>query len=303
MENYSTHVVTDVPRTLDHLIADEGSAYNSTEMKGIVEVFETCLDEALVETPGAIGVVNGYHAPLQVAYERVREDTNHQTSDQDCLQMEVFGVYCSIGPEGLCPAQLVIETFPRPAQTLPTPSQLGWKREIDCAMEAIVKGQTRKRIAYGLKHMRRPKGPEHYAELRYIPLGCSVLVYRTKSKKSESLIKFTRITRENVVVQMNLGQWQFRSTCVKLAVKGSAQRNIEPPNDTFHSSSQAHTADTSKKHSKDIQEATAHKSPRGGIENKFVNARMNEIRGLIENGIFKIRETACVEEDTLIYGT
>lgn len=55
MENYSKHVGAGVPKTPDYFVIDQGSAYTLTEMRGIVEAFETCLYEAPIETPGAIG--------------------------------------------------------------------------------------------------------------------------------------------------------------------------------------------------------------------------------------------------------
>lgn len=49
----------------DYFVLVQGSAYTFTEMTGLVEAFETCLDETPIETPGATVVVEWYHTPLR----------------------------------------------------------------------------------------------------------------------------------------------------------------------------------------------------------------------------------------------
>lgn len=51
-------------------------------MKECLEAFSFSLDEALVETPGALGTVDRYHAPLRMAFERKLSDRDRQTSGQ-----------------------------------------------------------------------------------------------------------------------------------------------------------------------------------------------------------------------------
>lgn len=47
----------------EYLVLDQGSAYTSTKLRGIVESVGPCLDEAPIGTTGAISVVDRYYAP------------------------------------------------------------------------------------------------------------------------------------------------------------------------------------------------------------------------------------------------
>lgn len=60
------------------------------------------LDEAQIESSGAIGVVEKYHASLRLACERIQMDTDLQASVRECLELSVFEANCTIGPEGIC---------------------------------------------------------------------------------------------------------------------------------------------------------------------------------------------------------
>lgn len=68
----------------DYLFIDQGSAYVSAEMRKTVSAAVTELMEAPVETPGRIGVVERYHAPLRVAYQKLREELPHDHTNHDC---------------------------------------------------------------------------------------------------------------------------------------------------------------------------------------------------------------------------
>lgn len=55
--------------------------------------------EARIETPGSIGTVERYHAPLRCAYNQLRLTVDTlDTSDAECLHMNVYAVYSTIGP-------------------------------------------------------------------------------------------------------------------------------------------------------------------------------------------------------------
>lgn len=53
------------PGLSDYLVVYQGTVKTSTEMKEIVAALGTCIDEAPIETPRAIGVFERYHAPLR----------------------------------------------------------------------------------------------------------------------------------------------------------------------------------------------------------------------------------------------
>lgn len=55
----------------DYLGIDQGSNYVSEEFRSNAEAQGIIIDEAPIETPGAIGTVERYHAPLRAAHEKV----------------------------------------------------------------------------------------------------------------------------------------------------------------------------------------------------------------------------------------
>lgn len=67
----------------------------------------------------------------------------------------------------------------------------------------------------GLKHRGGPKAVEASAQLRRLPAGAAVLVYRTTTKKWEGPFTFISFDRETAVVQTGAGRRIFRSKCVK----------------------------------------------------------------------------------------
>ena len=101
----------------DFLAVDQGSAYISKETKSNMEAAGIILEEAPIENPGSIGVVERYHAPLKKAYLKLRQTLQKgDTSDAECLQMAVYAANATIGPEGLCPMLLVFGAMPRRAR-------------------------------------------------------------------------------------------------------------------------------------------------------------------------------------------
>lgn len=97
------------------------------------------MKEAPIESSGATGMVERYHAPLRPAYERFRLDADHHTSKKEFLQLFKFGTSCNIGLESLC---LILHTFgvtPRPACTMLAPSQIEREEIIDLSLETVEK--------------------------------------------------------------------------------------------------------------------------------------------------------------------
>lgn len=68
-------------------------------MKALADAFGVQLQEVTTETAVAIKIIEGYHAPLGLAYELARADTNCQISNQKALRPTVFAVTCMVGPE------------------------------------------------------------------------------------------------------------------------------------------------------------------------------------------------------------
>lgn len=99
----------------DHLTVDQGSSYVSREIRAILEADGVTLQEAAIENLGAIGTVERYHAPLRAAFMKIRDELGLETIYKRCLQMAIFSVNATVGPEGLCPMLPLFGSIPRPA--------------------------------------------------------------------------------------------------------------------------------------------------------------------------------------------
>lgn len=72
----------------DHLAVEQGSAYISKELKANIEASGINLEEAPIENPGSIGIVERYHAPLRRAYTKIRQTLHRgEATDAEFLQM------------------------------------------------------------------------------------------------------------------------------------------------------------------------------------------------------------------------
>lgn len=125
----------------------------------------------------------------------------------------------TMGPEGLVPMLLVFGALPRPARITPAPTQLHRQRVIEEARKAASTEQARRRLAFALRHPSGPKAKEVSAQLRRLPPGAAVLVYRTVSNRWERPFQFVSCDDETVIVQLPRGRRIFRSTCVKPFVR------------------------------------------------------------------------------------
>lgn len=101
----------------DSFVVDQGSSHNLKEMKEALEAFGILLDKARIEAPSAVGAVEKCHAPLRSVYERIRAATGRDNGAQKCLQLSVFVVDCTVVPEGLFPALLLLKCYPDTPQS------------------------------------------------------------------------------------------------------------------------------------------------------------------------------------------
>lgn len=108
----------------DLITVDQGSSYVSKEMRSKCEASGIRLLEAPIENPGSIGMVERYHAPLRASFNKIKEDIGADITDKQALEMDVYTINATIGPEGLCPSLLVYGAIPLPARTRPSPTQL-----------------------------------------------------------------------------------------------------------------------------------------------------------------------------------
>lgn len=94
------------------------------------------LEEAPIETPGAIGTVEEYQAPLWLAFEHIRVESDNCTTDQECLDHTIFAVNRTMGSEEPCPTLLLCSAIPSAAR-MSTTAQLDRDRLIDSAMKEV----------------------------------------------------------------------------------------------------------------------------------------------------------------------
>lgn len=185
----------------DYLSVDQGSAYTLKEFKGNVESHGITLREALIETPGAISVLDRYHAPIRSSFTKIRDTiTKDDANDDDCFKMAAFAVNSTIGPEGLFLMLLTFEALPRPARTTPAPNQLLRQRAIDEARTAAATEQAKSRLASALNHQSSPRAKDVSKRLHDLPRSPKVLVYRTASKPWEGPFRYVSAEGETGVV-------------------------------------------------------------------------------------------------------
>lgn len=139
------------------------TAHTSKEMEYTLAAHRFQVDKEPIETPCAIGTVERYHAPLRLAFERIRANFERQISHQECMNMKVFSINCTVCSEGLCPAFLVFGAVPLPARMILAPTQLERARRIELPMKEIEEKQARRIMAFGLRrkgNMKRMKSLE-----------------------------------------------------------------------------------------------------------------------------------------------
>lgn len=297
----------------DFLMVDQGTNYTSQELRGNLDAHGITLQEAPIETPGAIGTVERYHAPLRAAYERIRAEVKTGMTDDECLKMAVFAVNSTVGPEGLCPILLVFGAIPRPARTSPTITQLERARAIDAAMKEAEHEQSKRRIAFGLKHSGGQKGKESSAILHELPAGSPVLLYREVTKSWEGPFQFVSVSGETAVIQTPRGRRIFRTSCVRPWTK---------PKWTSDTSHTQHESQTHRTEPNQITSNTYAIQPHGNgpsIEEEqkpgkstkkesersieFIKSRKQELKGLLMNGTFLPMDRAEIPHNTRVFGS
>ena len=288
----------------DFLHVDQGSNLVSKEFMEEAEVEGIRIIEAPVESPSTMSHVERYHAPLKLAYSKIRTSLGNNESDMDCLQLAVKAVNDTVGPEGLCPTLLVYGTLPRPARKIPSHTQLQRAKAKDEATKQILKEHAKRKIAFGLKHCRGPKGKEQSSELYKLPAGSPVYVYREVSKSWEGPFPFINIDGETVVVQLPHGRRIFRSSVIKPA-NGSVLEDVafylnnESINNEINLSDLVLSAQVSRALFGTTKVRTATKSE----AHLFKEARRTELEGLLERQIFRVLKKQDIPKHVRVYGS
>lgn len=133
----------------DFLTVDQGSSYVSKKIKEKLKASGIKLEEAPIESPGAISVVESYHAPLRRYYNKIWDSLDKSdATNEECLKMAVYASNATMGPVGLCPMLLIFGALPRLARITPVPTQLARKLATEESKEAVLQEDAKRRIAF-----------------------------------------------------------------------------------------------------------------------------------------------------------
>ena len=138
----------------DYLRVDQGTNYTSKEFKANANSAGITILEAPVESPNTMSHVERYHGPLRTAYQKLKTALPKENK-VDLLQMAIYSVNNTVGPEGLCPTLCVFGTIPKPDRTTEAKSQIERARDIDESMKAVDKYHSEQKIRFASKY----KGP------------------------------------------------------------------------------------------------------------------------------------------------
>lgn len=196
----------------DHLHVDQGSSFISSEFKSNATAEGIEVVEAPIENPESMSHTERYHGPFRNAFDKLRKDLPKEPL-QDILRHAVYCVKNTVGPEGLCPALCVFGTLPKPIRASPSPDQLTRTRAIDSTITLVENEYAKRKVQFSLKY-REPYGKER-SDLRSLPFGAPVRVYRKASNKWEGPYKFISIDGDTVCLQLPQGRRIFRSYAVK----------------------------------------------------------------------------------------
>ncbi len=277
----------------DFIRVDQGSNLISDEFKGNAQAEGITVLEAPVESPSTMSHVERYHLPLRAAFNKIRASLSRDENDADCLQLAVKAVNDCAGPEGLCPTLLVFGTFPRPARNTPSATQIQRARAKDLAIKEVLKEHAKRKVAFGMKHYRGPKGKEYNAELNKLPAGAPVYVYRDRSKSWEGPFPFLNIDGETVVVQLPKGRKLFRSCVVKPKYRSHL-------NEVFYCEDNLQITEPE---ILALFGSTAVRIAKKEESEQFKDSRLKEIKGLFENNTFEIVKRYTAPSGTRFFGS
>lgn len=132
-----------------------------------------------------------------------------------------------------------------------------------------------------------------------------IYVYREKQKCWTGPFTFIDIQGETVTVQLPTGRYIFRSTVVKPVVNFNLERisNLEKGINQRDEKEDPNLQSISRNHLAAMFGATNIKIMGERDARLFKEAREAEIKGLLQEGTFKIVKRASVPDGTRIYGT
>jgi len=202
------------PDLINH---DAGTNFTASEFQQYANSLDITTKEVPVEAAHSMGIVERYHKPLRRAYtvimDEFKENNKNTIWDRTLvLQMAVKAVNDTAGPDGITPTLLVFGAYPRmSALDPPAPSIAQRATAIKKAMAEITKLRTIRQVNDALRTRNGPRTED----IRSLPLGSDVLVWRIHTKKWDGPFKLLSVQDETATLDLLSGPTQFRTTSIK----------------------------------------------------------------------------------------
>lgn len=113
---------------------------------------------------------------------------------------------------------LAYGSIPRPARIRPAHKKFDRSEAIETGREELLKGTSKRRKSFGLRHFKGTRVVEQSADVLKLPAGAPVLIYRTRTNRWERPFNLISIEIETVVVKMPCGRRISRPTFVELLI-------------------------------------------------------------------------------------
>lgn len=229
--------------------------------------------------------------------------------------MAVYAHKSTMGPEDLVPMLQVFGALPRPAKNTPAPRHLRQQQAIEEAKNSTATKQAKRKIDLDSRHPSVTKGKEASRDLRNLPYGADVLVYRTEPKIWEEAFKFFSIDGETAVIQLPRDRRTLRSMCVKQFVnQQESDRRTKAHNPCYGFKKKDNDAVMDEAHSETKHDGIEKEEDLGTVlkkitakpgtkeEQMFAETHKAELEGLLRNGTFKPVKIADLPPGHRIFG-
>lgn len=145
----------------------------------------------------------------------IKADVDPHLSDSDCLNMAVYSVNCTMGPEGLCPMFLVFGAVPFPTSTTPSTSQLQSALCIERTIVAAEKEHVRHLVRYRLRHQGNYSLRTHTEKPKRLPHVSNVLVFIKVSRAWTGHLSLIHAESNTASIPLQKGRPMFRTACIR----------------------------------------------------------------------------------------
>ena len=173
-------------------------------------------------------------------------------------------------------------------------------KALNGAREELLKQYAKRKLAFGLRHTCSPKSKEQEEDLRNLPYGSSVLVFRDKPKTWEGPFPFVSIDGNTVVVQLPHRRKIFRLTAVKPGPLPSSSDSNEKYDDLSTDVSYSryfmdnYPCESTEERSHQLSNEHAE---RPNTVPDFTESRGQELQNLLKRDVLEIVERYSIQKD------